>query len=440
MFSLASCEKEPAPQPEPETNPLATPVLSIAEQTETAFTISWEAVENAAGYTYIFQEEASQTTTETSVSFSDLKAGKYTVKVKANAPADSEFTDSKYAEIAVTIEEALPEDWFTQTVFTQDSPENNVTSYNSIFVSYASEDVKEVRCIYAPAATSSGMSDEEVIAAMDDKSILPADFIDEINSKGGITLFFKGLEPNTEYEVMTYATHNSGATKLLRDKATTAEVPELDPDAEKWLGEWTVTSTQTLVWAIDGQYLAPEVTDEPMTFDVRIEANEENLSQLLVWGWCHALSEDVPALAQLDENKNLAMMNLVQVGNADDQGFVPTWCAVANTEKGVNLITGDFAPYTFALDGETAESTAYEGELNDGSTFKVVNFEIYALSQTQYSVYGSQTDFPLSYPAGNFTMTKKASSTRPCLAVAPVQQQVVFPTVFANGQAYCTAE
>lgn len=56
---LASCEKdpEPGPGPEPEPEPseptqLATPSLSVEDQTNTSFTVTWKAVANADSYTY----------------------------------------------------------------------------------------------------------------------------------------------------------------------------------------------------------------------------------------------------------------------------------------------------------------------------------------------------------------------------------------------------
>ena len=49
-LALASCEKPDEPD-NTETTPLATPVLTY-ETTETGFTVTWEAVENADSYIY----------------------------------------------------------------------------------------------------------------------------------------------------------------------------------------------------------------------------------------------------------------------------------------------------------------------------------------------------------------------------------------------------
>lgn len=110
---LASCEKDPepgpGPGPEPEPEPseptqLATPSLSVEDQTNTSFTVTWKAVANADSYTYTLNGGAEETTTATSVEFTSLTAGDYTVKVKATTE-DENYTDSEWASTKVTLEE-----------------------------------------------------------------------------------------------------------------------------------------------------------------------------------------------------------------------------------------------------------------------------------------------------------------------------------------------
>ena len=103
---LFSCE-EPAPEPTPVS--LATPVVSVTEQTETSFVIAWEAVEHAVSYAYTLNDGAEQNTSELSATFTDLTEGTYNVKVKAIAPEGEEYLDSDWASIDVTLEVAEPE-------------------------------------------------------------------------------------------------------------------------------------------------------------------------------------------------------------------------------------------------------------------------------------------------------------------------------------------
>lgn len=82
--------------------PLATPQLTIADQTETSFIISWAAIEGAVSYAYTLNDGSETTTEELSVEFTELTAGDYTVRVKAVADG-VEYLDSEWAEITVSI-------------------------------------------------------------------------------------------------------------------------------------------------------------------------------------------------------------------------------------------------------------------------------------------------------------------------------------------------
>lgn len=85
-----------------ETNPvmLETPVANISNSTETSFTVSWEAVENAAYYLYIFNSSTQGTTDENSIEFTGLTEGeKYTFTIKAVAEKESGYQDSKWSTL-----------------------------------------------------------------------------------------------------------------------------------------------------------------------------------------------------------------------------------------------------------------------------------------------------------------------------------------------------
>lgn len=85
-----------------ETNPvmLETPVANISNSTETSFTVSWEAVENAAYYLYIFNSSTQGTTEENSIEFTGLTEGeKYTFIIKAVAEKESVYQDSKWSTL-----------------------------------------------------------------------------------------------------------------------------------------------------------------------------------------------------------------------------------------------------------------------------------------------------------------------------------------------------
>lgn len=98
---LFSCQ-EPAPDPVK----LAAPVLAVdsTSLSETSFTVTWSAVENAVAYAYVLDNSEEQTVNTTNASFSGLTAGtQYTVKVKSVAAEENgEYLDSEWTAINVT--------------------------------------------------------------------------------------------------------------------------------------------------------------------------------------------------------------------------------------------------------------------------------------------------------------------------------------------------
>lgn len=98
-IASVSCNKE---QAEPEPEQLSSPVLTISEQDYKHFTITWNAVENAASYSYSINGEEETSTTELSFTVNEPAYGDYTVKVKA-VPADETYLESDYSEITVSV-------------------------------------------------------------------------------------------------------------------------------------------------------------------------------------------------------------------------------------------------------------------------------------------------------------------------------------------------
>lgn len=405
-LALVACDKK-GNEPEPvEKVALETPVLTVSNQTEDGFTISWNAVENAVGYTYIMTEQA--TTTETSVTFSDLQPGSYTVRVQANAAADSkEYKDSQFADITVTITAPVPDVWFTQEVFLSDEyASEGYTKANSVWFTWQGIDVISVEYAMFEAAQVADYSNEEVYELVDFYA-LESEFLAEVNGEGIIS-FFEGCDPNTEYALIAFATHVSGEMVNVRGTVTT-ETVEANPAREQWLGDWTLTASESLIWDVENEQPVATFQAKDWELDVTIVADETNGDQVLVYGWTRT-GMDLPALGVIGENGELQLVNQVQLDQADADGYAPYWmtyCAYNNNSANT-FVTGQFAAYTFTLDGNVAEGLPYEGELSNGYDFQVRSFEVYAFSGQYINWYTES--FPVEYIAGDVTFTKKADA------------------------------
>lgn len=112
LLAIVACEKEEKkPTPDPvDPIQLQTPAPEVTASDENSFTISWAAIEHAAGYAYQLNQQTEETTTATSVSFNDLEPGTYSFTVKAVSSSE-EYTDSEWGTVSVTLEgEPEPEE------------------------------------------------------------------------------------------------------------------------------------------------------------------------------------------------------------------------------------------------------------------------------------------------------------------------------------------
>lgn len=97
-----SCE-QPEPAPVPATK-LEAPAITLESKTDSSFTISWEAVENAGCYSVDFMGDITDTES-LEAGYSGLESGQtYEISVKA-VPADLEkYTESDWTKFSVTLD------------------------------------------------------------------------------------------------------------------------------------------------------------------------------------------------------------------------------------------------------------------------------------------------------------------------------------------------
>lgn len=189
-----------------------------------------------------------------------------------------------------------------------------------------------------------------------------------------------------------------------------------DPAIAAWVGTWNVSSDSKLEWALEGTSLSPSIVSEPMTGTFTIEADPETPGMMYIYGWSRAAgTQEVPAVGFINEDGALEVYSGVAVGEADEEGYAPTWlsCCEVPGEAGLYTVSGEYPAYTFTLNGDTATSLRYTGDLSGGNTFTVLSLDIYAENSATQKVmiYGGMEDFPAYYFAGDITMTKEGAAT-----------------------------
>lgn len=426
-----SCSKEPVNDDNGSGNGPVTkldkPVLSDEDQTSTSFTVSWEAVENADSYTYTLNNGTEQATTATSVEFTSLTPGDYTVKVKATSENTS-YADSDWAITDVTIAEPV-EETFTLDVFVTDEFGSTYGYYSYDSFWFTAKGTGITTASYVCYNYQDGITDDEIIADIESGLAEGSEYIYTLDAEQlalvlttGITNGFVKLTPESTYELAFYVTFQSGQKKLYRETATTAAAPDASEDIEAWVGTWNITSTKSFQWVEDTQtgYVNPEISDTPKSGTLTIEYDPQYPGSVVVRGFSGVTSLKEAGydmnLATI-ENGNLVLNNEFQIAQSQEGSILGwyTYCDIiyGNNQSTASFITGQFPAFTFTLSGNTATSTPGTGSISiDGSngTFTVVSYDLYEISGMNVSIYHSTTD--TSY-AGDITLTKTTSSVAP---------------------------
>ena len=409
-FALTSCDKNE--DNDAPSSKLATPVLNITEQLSDGFTVSWQAVEHAAGYSYVFGNEAEKSTNVTSVSFSGLEPGTYTVKVKATA-GSAEWSDSDYASISATIEEGTTPPTGEMT-FTFDISDITATSAVITCTPSVNDKTYFFDCMEKSLYDQMHTSDEAFSAALlESLEAMGAEYgmtleqvLSQLLSTGVDVWDPNGLKSSTEHVAYAFGLNTDGTvTTAIATKSFTTKEAAGGSDTGSWLGEWDATSTGSLVWNISGQYLEASY-DENRPMDLHFTITEEQ-GQTLLYGWSQ-VDSSLPALCEVNENGDLEVYAGVTVGS-ENQGYTPTWsayCLINGSDY--SLVTGTYPAYTFSMNGDQITCQRYTGELQSGETFQALSLEVYALGETQYAVYGET--FPIYFVAGDIAMTRAAGT------------------------------
>ena len=404
VFALSSCEKEKEESTDTTPVVLETPVLTISEQTSDSFTITWPSVTHAMYYEYEVNGET-KSTSQPYLTESGLAEGSYVVKVMAKAAPESGYADSEWG--SVTVDLKLEDDWFEiEQVYLKDDDVFNYYKYNSIWYVFTGHGVASVMMDVLTTEVVEDFGEDAL------PNILTQRMTDEgisvINSIGRLEGGMSGLEPDTEYVVVCYVTHESGVEKLvISDPITTDPVPEMPEGLEEWIGSYTVTSTQTLQLTADGSVPVYTMLDEPMTFDIMIEPSPNDVKTLYIYGWSileEQMGARLPAMAQLSDDGRKGL-KIVQ-GYIEYGGYTFFWMPICyRSDNQYQLL--NFADDIFTLYEEDGVITAsmYSGT-SGGYDYDVVALDLFIMGSTVQIPH----DIPAYFPAGGFTLVRTDST------------------------------
>ena len=198
-----------------------------------------------------------------------------------------------------------------------------------------------------------------------------------------------------------------------------------------YYGTYTATFNKQLIWdeGADG-YLTPSFSEcAAYTRTLVMEPYEASTEQgpvemVLITGFSE-INPEYPALASVDAAGLLYINDYVAVGEADADGYVPTWLSM-----GEDLGVYSFgAGYVIAPAENGFDAVGYTGRNGNGEDVKVASMEIYALKGSNLNIYAQEVPFVLK--AGDFTLVKTEA--------APARAAAGFKSFdFSNLKSYVT--
>lgn len=397
---LCSCEKPESTDEGDGLTPLQAPELVIASQSAESFTITWRSIPGALYYSCRVNGVDQPSTQQPNLTCEGLEVGTYEVEVRAKAMPDSGYSDSEWSSITVDL--TLADDWFViDDVYLKDDEMFSYWKYNSIYFVFKGYDVQSVKFSVLETSDIEGMSDEDIIDILDQQ--LTDQGIDALNNIGEIEGGITDLQPETEYVVAAYAVHKSGTDKfIISDPVTTEAVPDRPDDLENWIGSYRVTSTQTLEIFNNNGAVGYNVTDEPMEFDITIEASPNDVFTLYIYGWSileEQLGMRLPARAKLSDDGGLRM----EQGYITAAGYSLTWMPICLRSDGtINILTiCDTLLTMYEKDGEIT-ATMYSGS-SSGYDFTVLAVDLFMNSGVGVQI---PHQVPAYMPAGQFSFER----------------------------------
>lgn len=418
VFAFAACEKTGEDDGTTgggnKGGKLATPELAETH-TETSFTLTWGAVENAEAY-MLNLDGKFYNTEECSYTFENLNAGSYTVRVKATAEG---YEESDWAKITVTLTGATSVDWFTQTLSLPEVDETvdygngqvaTYQSYNGVKALWQGTGVSDFKYALYETARIEEASDAQIKANLTTFDDING-ALELINSAEGLEVIFGGCAANTSYTAYVLVTNEAGQEFFTHNEITT-EGFDTPAETQAWIGTWNAKTSQVI--SIDGEGKGT-LSDQEQTFNFTVSASATDPYVVVIDG-LSVLGEGNPTIGYVEDNTLTIMTNLV-IG-ADADGIQYLWLPFVYLDgelAGLNNFGSEVAAHflTMAEDGTvTGETGKFEAKYQDGTAVdvEVVSSEVYGVDGNG-QIYFFIEAFPAVYRAGAMEVTKAAAPT-----------------------------
>ncbi|MBR2428825.1 MAG: hypothetical protein IKB15_02465 [Alistipes sp.] len=404
---------------------LATPEVTETH-TETSFTLTWGAVENAEAY-MLNLDGKFYNTEECSYTFENLNAGNYTVRVKATAEG---YEESEWAKITVTLTGLTEVDWFTQTLSLPDVDETVdygngqvvvYQPYNAVKVLWKGTGVADIQYALFETENIAGATDAQIKAQL---GSFPADQVtgalEVINSEEGLEVIYGGCTGSTNYTAYVLVKNEAGLEFFTKSEITTAEAVVSDA-TKAWLGTYTAYTEKIVDLTAKTNPIKDQKTD--FTFTVSVVPGTAN--EVMVDG-ISIIGTGTPAYGQVVEKEGVKYLTLInQVAIADiGEGFYATWLPYCVLESGeATFVTGQFGAIYLAMDADGNITYTPGNGTIDAGDFTVAAFDVIAYGEGGLGVLsdGNGNEFK-DWKYGDWKDVKKSETAAARVMNAPAKK------------------
>ena len=393
---------------------LATPELAETH-TETSFTLTWGAVENAEAY-MLNLDGKFYNTEECSYTFENLNGGSYTVRVKATAEG---YEESDWAKITVTLTGLIHADWFTQTLSLPEVDETvdygngqmvTYQPYNAVKALWQGTGVNDFKYALFETASIEEASDAQIKASLKTFDNINS-ALELINSAEGLEVIFGGCSANTSYTAYVWVKNEAGQEFFTNNEITT-EGFDIPAETQAWIGTWNAKTSQVISIDDTGK---GTLSAQEQTFNFTVSASATDPYTVVIDG-LSVLGKDNPTIGYVKEN-TLAIMTSLSIGT-DANGIQYMWLPYVSLDgelAGLNNFGAEVPAHflTMAEDGTvTGETGKFVAEYQDGTAVdvEVVSSELYGVNSQNQILFFIEA-FPAVYRAGAMEVTKAATPT-----------------------------